>query len=87
MIDAKDEATTVESVRSVPLTVQNQIEGMEDITDEEERFKYDLQSRPDEATEEEYEDMPIDDFGFAMLRGMGWAPGTQIGLNNRGYVI
>ena len=30
--------------------------------------------------------MPIDEFGFAMLRGMGWTPGAQIGLNNRGYV-
>jgi len=73
-----------EEGRTVPLTVQNQVEGLENITDEEERFKYDLASRPDEADEEAYEDMPIEDFGTAMLRGMGWTPGTAIGLNNKG---
>lgn len=72
--------------RSVPLTVQNQIEGLENITDEEERFKYDLASRPDEADEEAYEDMPIEEFGTAMLRGMGWTPGTAIGLSNKGLI-
>jgi len=72
--------------RSVPLTVQNQIEGLENITDEEERFKYDLASRPDEADEEAYEEMPIDEFGTAMLRGMGWTPGTAIGLSNKGLI-
>lgn len=72
--------------RTVPLTVQNQIEGLENITDEEERFKYDLASRPDEADEEAYEDMPIEEFGTAMLRGMGWTPGTAIGLSNKGLV-
>lgn len=70
----------------MPLTVQNQIEGLENITDEKERFMYDLAARPNEATEAEYEDMPIEDFGNAMLRGMGWTPGTAIGLNNKGYV-
>lgn len=75
---------TEADTRVVPLTVQNQIEGMEDIIDEDERFKYDLESRPDEANAEAYEDMPIEDFGQAMLRGMGWTPGTSIGLNNKG---
>ncbi len=50
------------------------------------RFKYDLESRPEEADLEAYDGMPIDEFGFAMLRGMGWQPGTAIGLNNKGYV-
>jgi len=73
-------------IRTVPLTVQNQVEGLEDITDEEERFKHDLASRPDEANEEAYEEMPIDEFGTAMLRGMGWTPGTAIGLSNKGLI-
>jgi len=82
--DAKNVQNPETALRTVPLTVQNQIEGMEDLSDDEERFKFDLQSRPEQANEEEYESMPIDEFGFAMLRGMGWAPGAQIGLNNRG---
>jgi len=68
----------------LPITMQHQIEGIESITDEDERFKYDLESRPDEADEEGYENMPIEMYGYAMLRGMGWDEGKTIGLNNRG---
>jgi G patch domain/KOW motif-containing protein len=70
--------------KPIPMILQNQIEGIENITDEEERFKYDLDSRPDEASPEAYDSVPIEEFGFAMLRGMGWCPGKPIGLNNRG---
>lgn len=45
-----------------------------------------MASRPDEADEEAYEDMPIEEFGTAMLRGMGWTPGTAIGLSNKGLI-
>jgi len=83
--DAHDQSKPVEvEGRVVPMTVQNQIPGLENIKDEEERFKYDLESRPDEATEEDYDDMPIEEFGTAMLRGMGWTPGSAIGLSNKG---
>ena len=30
---------------------------------------------PDEADEAAYEAMPIEEFGAAMLRGMGWSEG------------
>lgn len=33
-------ASTEESERSVPLTVQNQIEGIDQITDEDERYSF-----------------------------------------------
>jgi len=83
--DAKNEMTSVESDRVIlPIILQNQIEGIESITDEDERFKYDVESRPDEAGMEEYENVPIEEFGKAMLRGMGWETGKAIGLNNRG---
>ena len=36
------------------------------------------------STMDDYEDMPIDQFGAAMLKGMGWKPGEAIGLNKKG---
>lgn len=33
----------------------------------------------EEPTLEDYEKIPINDFGLAMLRGMGWKEGTGIG--------
>eukprot|EP01111_Echinosteliopsis_oligospora_P005872 TRINITY_DN1960_c1_g1_i1.p1 TRINITY_DN1960_c1_g1~~TRINITY_DN1960_c1_g1_i1.p1 ORF type:complete len:494 (-),score=189.56 TRINITY_DN1960_c1_g1_i1:75-1556(-) len=73
-----------EEVRVVPLCLQNPIDGISGISDESERFKHDVNNRPDDPTEEEYEEMPIESFGEAMLRGMGWCPGGLIGMNNRG---
>jgi len=84
--EAKNKPAFVETDKILPIILQNQIEGIENIQDEEERFKYDVQSRPDEADEEAYEQVPIEEFGKAMLRGMGWETGKPIGLNNRGLV-
>lgn len=33
----------------------------------------------EESTLEDYEKIPINDFGMAMLRGMGWKEGSGIG--------
>jgi predicted enzyme related to lactoylglutathione lyase len=35
-------------------------------------FKEDVSKRPAVATLEEYEEVPVEEFGAAMLRGMGW---------------
>lgn len=86
ILEARNEQQTLNSDKILPIILQNQIEGIEHILDEEERFKYDVQSRPDEADEDAYEQVPIDEFGKAMLRGMGWESGKPIGLNNRGLV-
>jgi len=85
-LEARNERTFEDSGKILPIILQNQIEGIEHIIDEEARFKYDVQSRPDEADEEAYEQVPIAEFGTAMLRGMGWEAGKPIGLNNRGLV-
>jgi G-patch domain len=36
-----------------------------------------------QASSEDYEKVPIDQFGFAMLRGMGWKDGEGIGKNKK----
>ncbi|KAG1653064.1 hypothetical protein FOA52_003809 [Chlamydomonas sp. UWO 241] len=42
-----------------------------------------LEQLPDIAPVEAYEDMPIEEFGMAMLRGMGWQEGMGVGRNRK----
>jgi hypothetical protein len=52
--------------------------------DEEQDFRQDIASRPDASTLDEYAAMPVEEFGLAMLRGMGQkrrANGEVIDLN------
>ncbi|TKA72785.1 hypothetical protein B0A49_03539 [Cryomyces minteri] len=48
-------------------------------SNEDEAFRRDYGSAPDMATLAEYEAMPIEEFGAALLRGMGWKDGDPIG--------
>ena len=38
-----------------------------------------LEGMPDMATVEEYQSIPVEAFGEAMLRGMGWTEGKALG--------
>jgi hypothetical protein len=49
--------------------------------DEEERFRSEIQQAPDAPTLDAYEAMPVEGFGAALLRGMGWKDGDAIGKN------
>nr|KAG5709799.1 hypothetical protein BaRGS_032623 [Batillaria attramentaria] len=63
---------------AIPLLMQNKVpEGFE--TDD----KLDVALRPDEPDDADYEQIPIEHFGFAMLRGMGWKEGQGIGKDYR----
>ncbi|GAA5887133.1 hypothetical protein JCM6882_009458 [Rhodosporidiobolus microsporus] len=53
---------------------------------EEQAFKKDLESRPDEASLDDYARVPVGQFGLAMLRGMGWQPGQAASRTGRGVV-
>ncbi|MCJ1377247.1 hypothetical protein MMC17_000339 [Xylographa soralifera] len=46
---------------------------------EDDSFKSDIASRPDSATMDEYNAVPIEEFGAALLRGMGWKEGDVVG--------
>ncbi|KIW03401.1 uncharacterized protein PV09_05606 [Verruconis gallopava] len=48
---------------------------------DEEVFQRDYENAPDAPTESDYDAVPIDEFGAAMLRGMGWKDGEAIGRN------
>jgi len=75
------EAGDKETPLHIPLLVQNRIpEGYE--TDE----ALDVTLRPAEPTLDDYERVPIEEFGLALLRGMGWKKGEGIGLRNKTVV-
>ncbi|XP_015822736.2 G-patch domain and KOW motifs-containing protein [Nothobranchius furzeri] len=59
---------------SIPLLMQNKVpEGFEDG----DHVKVDL--RPESSTEADYESVPVEAYGLAMLKGMGWKKGEGIG--------
>ncbi|OWF45237.1 G patch domain and KOW motifs-containing protein-like [Mizuhopecten yessoensis] len=65
---------------SIPLIMRNKVpEGYE--TDD----KLNVALRPDEV-DVDYDEIPIDHFGVAMLRGMGWKDGEGIGKSKQTIV-
>jgi len=68
-------------IMSLPPLLRNRPPGLDKIEDERDKFLYDVQCRPDEADLTAYERMPLEKFGEAMLRGMGWREGMAIGKN------
>jgi hypothetical protein len=58
------------------------------VLDESQRLKRDIDLRPVEMSTSDsgYARVPIDDFGSALLRGMGWTPGGKVGLSNAARV-
>lgn len=66
---------------TIALFMQNKVpEGYE--TDE----KLDVSLRPDESKLEDYDRIPVEKFGLAVLRGMGWKEGDPIGANSENVV-
>ncbi|KAJ3112691.1 hypothetical protein HDU96_004288 [Phlyctochytrium bullatum] len=51
-----------------------------------ERYQEDLKTKADEATLDDYERIPIDQFGAAILRGMGWEDGKIVGKSQSGIL-
>lgn len=73
-------------VGDIPLLMKNRIPGMESAANDEERFRVDVNVRPAEPGEGEYERVPVEAFGAALLRGMGWKKGEAIGGTNKGLI-
>jgi G patch domain/KOW motif-containing protein len=71
--------TTAEEESTVkPILMVNAVPGMQGMLDGE-QLTHDISVRPESASLEAYEQVPVADFGKALLRGMGWAPGKAIG--------
>lgn len=66
---------------AVPLLMRNKVpDGFE--TDE----RLDVSLRPDEASESDYAAIPVQAFGMAVLRGMGWSKEEGIGRTFKKHV-
>lgn len=52
--------------------------------DETSSFRTDVAARPEPATLDQYNAIPVEEFGAALLRGMGWKDGQAIGRGNYG---
>ncbi len=46
---------------------------------EDDAFRSDVASRPESASLEDYAAVPVEEFGAALLRGMGWKEGDVVG--------
>ena len=69
--DAEEADANAEDDRSVPILMQNRLD------------KADRDELGDVSTLAEYDSMPVEFFGKAMLRGMGWKPGVGVGKTNK----
>ncbi|XP_054648146.1 G-patch domain and KOW motifs-containing protein [Dunckerocampus dactyliophorus] len=59
---------------TIPLLAQNKVpDGFED------GDHINVELRPEPSTEEDYEKVPVEGYGLAMLKGMGWKKGEGIG--------
>lgn len=58
---------------------ESQQDAYDDYTNEDDRFRADVASRPDVAPPDAYVAMPVDGFGLAYLRGQGWKEGDPVG--------
>ena len=53
---------------------------------EDDVYKQDVEELPESASLEDYERVPVSQFGAALLRGMGWKEGMAASRKNRGPV-
>jgi G-patch domain len=54
---------------------------------EDDAFKQDVDELPDEATLDDYDRIPVSQFGAAMLRGMGWKPGEPASRDKKRGIV
>ncbi|KAF3920591.1 hypothetical protein ABW21_db0201576 [Orbilia brochopaga] len=67
------------STLTIPAASSNVPDGRAMVLNEDDAYRADVASRPDAATLEEYAAIPVEEFGAALLRGMGWKEGQAIG--------
>lgn len=70
----QDAAQRHRKANDKPILQQNAVPGLDKLADVKEKYRHDMSLRPDELDvhSEAYEAVPIEEFGAAMLRGMGW---------------
>ncbi|CEO98508.1 hypothetical protein PBRA_006622 [Plasmodiophora brassicae] len=69
-----------------PILLRNRVAGVSDAVGDDEKYRVDVAQRPTSASLTDYERVPVDQFGEALLRGMGWSEGCPIGLTNAAVI-
>ncbi|KAF3927063.1 hypothetical protein AA313_de0201987 [Arthrobotrys entomopaga] len=67
------------STLTIPAASGNVPDSRGFVQNEDDAYRADVASRPNAATLEEYAAVPVEEFGAALLRGMGWKEGQAIG--------
>jgi G patch domain/KOW motif-containing protein len=65
----------------LPLLIANKLPGLREARDDRERFELNMRARPAELapTDGAFDKVPVEQFGMAMLRGMGYTPDVGVG--------
>eukprot|EP01134_Creolimax_fragrantissima_P006424 CFRG6424T1 len=73
----------------VPLLQRNAVptknQGNDEISSKQ-NYLDDVAMRPEVSSLDEYENVPVSEFGAALLRGMGWKDGTAVGSTKSGLI-
>jgi hypothetical protein len=84
-MSVEEEAMELLLKGEMPILAQNTIPGLSNLTSDKEKYMHDLSLRPKEMELEDYDRVPVEAFGAALLRGMGWKEGNPVGKNPNGY--
>ena len=63
----------------IPMIRRNRTVGEDEAT----ALANDSATLPEQSNLDDYDNMPIEQFGAALIRGMGWKEGAPIGLTNK----
>ncbi|KAL1958759.1 hypothetical protein VTO42DRAFT_3878 [Malbranchea cinnamomea] len=69
------------------IETQRRMNGLSPEEKETRSFRADVASRPDPATLEDYAAVPVEEFGAALLRGMGWKEGEPVNRSRYGDTV
>ncbi|KAF7243892.1 G-patch domain and KOW motifs-containing protein [Varanus komodoensis] len=73
-LEQRESGTKVDPEFAIPLLMQNRVPNNYETGE-----RVDVSLRPDSSTEADYEEVPVEAYGLAMLKGMGWKLGEGIG--------
>ncbi|KAL4755286.1 DExH-box splicing factor binding site-domain-containing protein [Aspergillus terricola var. indicus] len=78
----------IESTRAGEGEAEEEVNEFHDSYNSETRsFRADIAARPESATLEQYNAIPVEEFGAALLRGMGWKEGQAVGKGKYGSAV
>lgn len=77
----QEKTTTTQGVAAAAAAPPRRSSSFQEMEDQ--KLREDLSLLPEESSLERYEELPVEEFGEALLRGMGWEKGKPIGRNSK----